>query len=93
MIIAPLCQSCGQPVGHLWPKYQKLVQKYAEEAGAKFNNDIMIKEVDGDGKKKDKKTPEFRALDTLAKEDGLNVERYCCRFAFLSNHDISSIIH
>jgi len=91
MIIPPLCQSCGQPVGHLWTKYIKLVQKYAEEDGVKLRDGGML--VD-EGKALEKKpSPEFRALQTLAKENNFNQERYCCRFAFLCNHDISSFIH
>jgi len=92
MLMPPLCQSCGQPLGHLWSKYVKLVQKYAQEDGAKIRDQaILVDETKALNKKGN--TPEFRALDTLSKEDGLNVERYCCRFAFLCNHDISSVIH
>ena len=120
MIIPPLCQSCGQPIGHLWETYKILVQKYAEETGQISSVEdsmsrqpgIVKKKGRGRPKKSDseggakteqqpakgsgsetERSPEYQALAELAEKHGFNPERYCCRFMFLCNHDISDVVH
>ena len=46
MIIPMVCFTCGKQIAHIWPKYQKSVEKYRLKVSTS----------------KSKETPEFRAM-------------------------------
>lgn len=73
MIIPTHCQTCGEPIGHLWETYVELVQQFAHED----------KKTD----KKPKLSPEYRARQILIDEHGLDGRRQCCLYAFPVNYD------
>lgn len=78
MIIPILCQTCGEPIGHLWKKYVESVQKYAR--------------LDKERGQKAKESPEYRARQELIDQHGLDGRRQCCLYAFPVNYDASDQI-
>lgn len=78
MIIPTHCQTCGEPIGHLYEEFVELVQQFARE--------------DKDAKEKPKQSPEYRARQKLIKEKGLDGRRQCCLYALPVNYDATDII-
>lgn len=73
------CFTCGQPLGHLYKVYRKLVEKYSEiEPSSNSSPDIQ--------------TPEARALLELAQKHDFDTRSYCCRKTILCNYDITDMV-
>ena len=70
------CQTCGEPIGHLWRIYLELVEKFSKER----------KDED------EKPTPEYLARQELIDKHGLDGSKQCCLYAQLVNHDLTNII-
>ena len=70
MIIPVRCFTCGKVIGDKWEKYLEKVE--ASE----------IIHADTDSLKKDHKSPEFEAMESLG------ITRMCCRRHFLTNIDV-----
>lgn len=80
MLIPTHCQTCGEPIGHLWEIYVELVQKYASE-------DKKLPEG-----KKPETTPEYRARQDLIEKHDLDGRRQCCLYAHIVNYDATDLI-
>lgn len=87
MLIPPLCQTCGQPIGHLYQIYLETLQKLSREA-----NVAVGPNQESQPERLNQPTPEYLARQTLIKEHGLDGRRQCCLYAMMVNHDVTDII-
>ena len=78
MLIPTHCQTCGEPIGHLWEKYVELVQTFAKE--------------NKDNNKKSPFSPEYQARQELITNHGLDGRRQCCLYALIVTYDATDII-
>lgn len=90
MLVVTHCQTCGEPVGHLYGIYLELVAKYAHEQKVDLNPDS---EENFDERPANKPTPEFLARQDLIDKHGFDGRRQCCLYALFVNYDITDIVN
>jgi len=79
MLILMRCLTCGKPLANIEEEYNKLVLKYSNEQKS-LDAPINLVHI---SKNMVEKTPQAKAMDEL------NIKRYCCRTAMLSNQVIA----
>jgi DNA-directed RNA polymerase subunit N (RpoN/RPB10) len=93
MLVVTHCQTCGEPVGHLYPLYLELVSKYATEQKVDLNPDSEDGDEGKEGRSARRPSPEFLARQDLIDKHGLDGRRECCLYALFVNYDITDIVN
>ena len=91
MLVVTHCQTCGQPIGHLYTLYIDLVNKYAREQKVDINPDD--EDDPGLEARKNKPSPEYLARQELIDKHKMDGRRECCLYALLVNYDITDIVN
>tara|TARA_R100001163_G_C5068178_1_gene208075 strand:- start:1797 stop:2072 length:276 start_codon:yes stop_codon:yes gene_type:complete len=91
MLVSNHCQTCGEPIGHLYEPYLELVQKYADELKVDLNPDSG--DDSGNEGRPNKPSPEYMARQDLIDKNDLDGRRECCLYALFVNYDITDIVN